>query len=70
MRVDHHINARGSAILRIVYHRALHAAECTSNIGDHHMADDELCGRVRWINFVSRFHVVLFLSLPENEIIS
>ena len=62
IRVDHHFDARRSGILRIVYHRALHAAESTSNIGDHHVAGNELRSGVRRVNLVSRFHGIPFLA--------
>jgi hypothetical protein len=60
--IDGHINARSTEIIRIVHNRALHTAESAANIGDHHVPNNKLCARVRWVDFPGGFQDALLYS--------
>jgi MarR family 2-MHQ and catechol resistance regulon transcriptional repressor len=59
-RVNSNVNAVFGGIIGIVLDRPLNTAKAAANVRDHHMADNELRARVRWIDFVSCFQCVSF----------
>jgi MarR family transcriptional regulator, 2-MHQ and catechol-resistance regulon repressor len=61
--VNDDLNARLAWIIGIVLDRALNIAEPAANIGDHHVARDELGTRMCRIDFVSCFQSVSFRTV-------
>jgi hypothetical protein len=61
-RVNNNIDARFVWIIGIVLDGALNAAKTATNIGDHHVADNELSTGVRRIDFVGCFQALSFFN--------
>jgi hypothetical protein len=66
--VNDRLKARRSWIFRVVDDRPLYTAEAAADVGDHHMADDELSARMRWIDFVARFDIFSVMDCGLHHI--
>jgi hypothetical protein len=53
--INNDLDAGLAWVLAIVLNGTLDATEAAANVSDHHVANNELRARVRWIDFVGCF---------------